>query len=140
VHSKSYRQAMTVTTEALRELVDSDDAADLPPLSSVLVRCLELPAELPADLTIGEVSEITGVSAHTLRCRVGGGRRRVICYLRPPYRTARAVFPQAALNGCSPSGGSSHAYWESVAEDSPGHTHRRGGFPGAYAIRHSPIV
>jgi DNA-binding transcriptional MerR regulator len=81
VHSKSYRQAMTVTTEALRELVDSDDAADLPPLSSVLVRCLEP----PADLTIGEVSEITGVSAHTLRYyeRIGllevdrdvGGRR-----------------------------------------------------------------
>jgi hypothetical protein len=58
---------MTVTTEALRGLVDSDDAADLPPLSSVLVRCLELPAELPADLAIGEVAEITGVSAHTLR-------------------------------------------------------------------------
>src|SRR5206468_3843936 len=30
--------------------------------------------------------------------------------------TARAVFPQAALNGYSPSGGSSHAYWESVEE------------------------
>jgi hypothetical protein len=44
---------MTVTTEALRELVDSYDAAVLPPLSSVLVRCLELPAEL----AIGEVAE-----------------------------------------------------------------------------------
>jgi hypothetical protein len=50
-------------------------------------------------------------------CRVGGGGRRVVVRcLRPPYRTARAVFPQAALNGCSPSGGSSHACWESVAE------------------------
>jgi hypothetical protein len=29
----------------------------------VLVRCLEL----PADLAIGEVAEITGVNAHTLR-------------------------------------------------------------------------
>jgi RNA-directed DNA polymerase len=52
----------------------------------------------------------------TQKCRVGGGRRWVICYLRPPYRTAHAVFPQAALNGCSPSGGSIHACWESVAE------------------------
>src|SRR3978361_917160 len=58
---------MTVTTDALRELVDSYDAAALPPLSSVLVRCPELPAELPADLAIGEVAEITGVSAHSLR-------------------------------------------------------------------------
>ncbi|MGH3769750.1 MAG: MerR family transcriptional regulator [Pseudonocardiaceae bacterium] len=76
---------MTVTTETLRGLVDSHEAADLPPLSSVLVRCLELPADLPADLAIGEVAEITGVSAHTLRYyeRIGlvevgrdtGGRR-----------------------------------------------------------------
>jgi DNA-binding transcriptional MerR regulator len=56
-------ELMTVTTETLRELVDSHDAVDLPPLSSVLVRCLEL----PVDLAIGEVAEITGVSAHTLR-------------------------------------------------------------------------
>jgi DNA-binding transcriptional MerR regulator len=76
---------MTVTTETLRELVGSCDAAELPPLSSVLVRCLELPAELPAELAISEVAEITGVSAHTLRYyeRIGlvevdrdaGGRR-----------------------------------------------------------------
>jgi hypothetical protein len=71
----------------------------------------------------------------------GRGRRRtVVRYLRPPYRTARAVFPQAALNGCSPSGGSSHACWESVAEGSPDHTHRRGGSPAGYAIRRCAIV
>lgn len=46
----------------------------------------------------------------------GRGRLQTfVRYLRPPCRTARAVFPQAALNGCSPSGGSSHAYRESVA-------------------------
>jgi hypothetical protein len=40
----------------------------------------------------------------------GRGRRRTAArYLRPPYRTARAVFPQAALNGSSPSGDSSDA-------------------------------
>jgi DNA-binding transcriptional MerR regulator len=76
---------MTVATEQLRELVDSIDPAYLPPLSSVLVRCLELPADTPAELAIGEVAEITGVSAHTLRYyeRIGlvevgrdaGGRR-----------------------------------------------------------------
>lgn len=76
---------MTVATEQLRELVDSVDAAELPPLSSVLVRCLELPADRPAELTIGEVADITGVSAHTLRYyeragllevgRDAGGRR-----------------------------------------------------------------
>jgi hypothetical protein len=101
---------MTVTTETLRELVGSCDAAELPPLSSVLVRCLELPAEL----AISEVAEITGVSAHTLRYyeRIGlvevdrdaGGRRthdsealaRVIFVTRlrmsdMPIATSRAI-------------------------------------------------
>jgi DNA-binding transcriptional MerR regulator len=76
---------MTVATERLRELVDSFNPAELPPLSSVLLRCLELPADMPAELAISEVAEITGVSAHTLRYyeRIGlvevgrdtGGRR-----------------------------------------------------------------
>lgn len=76
---------MTVTTEQLRELVHSHDPADLPALSSVLVRSLGRAAELPAELAIGEVAKITGVSAHTLRYyeRIGlvevdrdaGGRR-----------------------------------------------------------------
>jgi DNA-binding transcriptional MerR regulator len=58
---------MTVATAELRELVESHDPADLPPLSSVLVRCLDRAGELPAELTISEVAEITGVSTHTLR-------------------------------------------------------------------------
>jgi hypothetical protein len=38
----------------------------------------------------------------------GRGRLRLLVrYLRPPFRTARAVFPQAALTESSPSGGSS---------------------------------
>jgi DNA-binding transcriptional MerR regulator len=72
---------MTVTTEALRELVDSHDAADLP---AAVVGAGALPgaASGPGDR---EVAEITGVSAHTLRYyerillvavdRDAGGRR-----------------------------------------------------------------
>jgi hypothetical protein len=48
-------------------------------------------------------------------CRVGGGGGPQGRYLRPPFRTARAVFPQAALTGHSPSGGSSSPCSESVA-------------------------
>ena len=56
------------------------------------------------------------LSGRLKQCRVGGGRRLKARCLRPPYRTAHAVFPQAALNGYSPSGGSSRACWEPVAE------------------------
>jgi DNA-binding transcriptional MerR regulator len=76
---------MTAATERLLELVDSRDAPDLPPLSAELVRTLDLPEDLPAELAIGDVAEATGVSAHTLRYyeRIGlvevgrdaGGRR-----------------------------------------------------------------
>lgn len=88
---------MTVATERLRELVDSYTAPDLPPLSVELVRCLDLPADLPAELAIGEVAEAIGVSAHTLRYyeRIGlvevgrdaGGRR-----VYDPEALARVVF------------------------------------------------
>ncbi|MGH3852387.1 MAG: MerR family transcriptional regulator [Pseudonocardiaceae bacterium] len=76
---------MTAATERIRELVNSCDAADLPPLSVELVRTLDLPADLPTELAISQVVEATGVSAHTLRYyeRIGlvevgrdaGGRR-----------------------------------------------------------------
>jgi DNA-binding transcriptional MerR regulator len=88
---------MTATTERLRELVDSCDAADLPPLSVELVRTLDLPADPPTELAISEVAEATGVSAHTLRYyeRIGlvevdrdtGGRR-----VYDPEALARVVF------------------------------------------------
>lgn len=56
-----------MATERLRDLVDSDDPPELPPLSEELVCTLDLPANLPAELTIAEVAEVAGVSAHTLR-------------------------------------------------------------------------
>ncbi|HEY6424376.1 MAG TPA: MerR family transcriptional regulator [Pseudonocardiaceae bacterium] len=58
---------VTAAIERLRELVDRYDAPDLPPLSAELVRCMDLPENLPAELAIGEVAEVTGISAHTLR-------------------------------------------------------------------------
>jgi DNA-binding transcriptional MerR regulator len=58
---------VTAATERLRELVDSHEPPDLPPLSQELVCTLDLPADLPADLTIAEVADAAGVSAHTLR-------------------------------------------------------------------------
>ncbi|HET9254381.1 MAG TPA: MerR family transcriptional regulator [Pseudonocardiaceae bacterium] len=88
---------MTAGTEQLRELVNSYHPADLPPLSSALMRCLDLPVGTPAELVIGEVAEITGVSAHTLRYyeRIGlvdvrrdaSGRR-----VYDPEALARVIF------------------------------------------------
>lgn len=38
-----------------------------PPLAEELARCGHRPADLPAELTIAQVAEATGVTAHTLR-------------------------------------------------------------------------
>lgn len=54
---------MTAVTERLRELVDSYDPPDSSPLSQELVCALDLPVGLPAELSISEVAEVTGVSA-----------------------------------------------------------------------------
>lgn len=54
-------------TERLRELVESCPERELPPLSEELVRTLDLPKNLPGELTISEVADALGISAHTLR-------------------------------------------------------------------------
>lgn len=58
---------MTPVTERLREVVDSFDPPDLPPLSQTLVCTMDLPADLPEKMTIAQVAEVVGVTAHTLR-------------------------------------------------------------------------
>ena len=58
---------MTPVTERLREVVDSFDPPDLPPLSETLVCTMDLPADLPEKMTIAQVAEVVGVTAHTLR-------------------------------------------------------------------------
>ncbi|MGH3611966.1 MAG: hypothetical protein ACRDRK_05020 [Pseudonocardia sp.] len=57
---------MTAATEQRRDLVDSAAPPDPPPLSQELVCLLDLPAELPAELTIAQVAASAGVSAHEL--------------------------------------------------------------------------
>lgn len=58
---------MTAVTERLQRLVDQFAPPDLPPLSDELCQSLDLPGELPAELTISQVAAVTGLSAHTLR-------------------------------------------------------------------------
>lgn len=60
---------MNAGTDHLRTLVleHTDKGTALPPLSEELVRSLDLPSGVGTALTIAEVSELTGVTAHTLR-------------------------------------------------------------------------
>ncbi|MHC1561243.1 MerR family transcriptional regulator [Actinomycetospora sp. C-140] len=53
---------MSVTTDRLRDLIETT-VGELPPLTTELVRDLDLPEHMP----IAEVAALTGVTAHTLR-------------------------------------------------------------------------
>jgi DNA-binding transcriptional MerR regulator len=48
-------------------LADRYQAPELPPLDPELLRLLDLPDDLPDELTIAEVASVTGLTAHTLR-------------------------------------------------------------------------
>ena len=48
-------------------LADRYQAPELPPLDPELLRLLDLPEDLPDELTIAEVASVTGLTAHTLR-------------------------------------------------------------------------
>lgn len=67
----------TVRTERLRELVTSVEAPELPSLSEELVCALDLPQDMPDELDIARVAEVTGTSAHTLRYYERVGLMRV---------------------------------------------------------------
>jgi DNA-binding transcriptional MerR regulator len=57
-------------TERLRDILDGlgeDGVATMPPLTDELVRCLQLPDDVPEHLAIADVAALTGVTAHTLR-------------------------------------------------------------------------
>jgi DNA-binding transcriptional MerR regulator len=48
-------------------LADRYQAPELPPLDPELLRLLDLPADLPDELSVAEVAAVTGLPAHTLR-------------------------------------------------------------------------
>jgi DNA-binding transcriptional MerR regulator len=48
-------------------LADRYEAPELPPLDPELLHLLDLPEDLPDELTIAEVAAVTGLTAHTLR-------------------------------------------------------------------------
>ncbi|MBV9847345.1 MAG: MerR family transcriptional regulator [Kutzneria sp.] len=58
---------MTATVRRLRDLMASLPAQELPPLPEELVCSLEVSIAPDARLSIAEVAELTGVSAHALR-------------------------------------------------------------------------
>lgn len=76
---------MTSVLERLNDLIETVESDQLPALTDELVALLDLPADLGDRLTITQVSELTGVSADTLRYyekanlisapRTAGGRR-----------------------------------------------------------------
>lgn len=62
MRSTSYGRGVSVTTDRLRDLLETTQG-DLPPLTTELIRDLDLPELLP----IADVAALTGVTAHTLR-------------------------------------------------------------------------
>ena len=48
-------------------LADRYEAPELPPLDPELLHLLDLPEDLPDELSIAEVAAVTGLTAHTLR-------------------------------------------------------------------------
>lgn len=58
---------MTATIDELRDLLDRTPADELPPLTRTLVCGTDAAALFEGPLTIAEVAERTGVTAHTLR-------------------------------------------------------------------------
>lgn len=66
-------------------LIDNYEVPEVAPMSPELVALLDLPSGLPEQMTIAEMADATGVSAHTLRyyerigllevARDSGGRR-----------------------------------------------------------------
>ncbi len=85
---------MNAVTDRLRSLVlkHADDGVALPPLAEELVCSLDLPDSVGTALPIAEVSELTGVTAHTLRYyeRIG-----LVTVARNP--SGRRVYDREAL-------------------------------------------
>jgi DNA-binding transcriptional MerR regulator len=85
------------TPERRQAFVDRYEAPSLTPLDPELLRLLDLPDDLPDQLSIAEAAEVTGLTAHTLRyyeriglVRVGRDNAGYRCYDRQAL--ARIVF------------------------------------------------
>jgi DNA-binding transcriptional MerR regulator len=77
------------TPERRQAFVDRYEVPSLTPLDPELLRLLDLPGDLPEQLSIAEAAEVTGLTAHTLRyyeriglIRVGRDKAGYRCYDR----------------------------------------------------------
>ncbi|MEU4602158.1 MerR family transcriptional regulator [Kribbella sp. NPDC023972] len=89
--------AVLTTPERRQAFVDRYEVPSLTPLDPELLRLLDLPDDLPEQLSIAEAAEVTGLTAHTLRyyeriglIRVGRDKAGYRCYDRQAL--ARIVF------------------------------------------------